>query len=507
MIGRTKLFAGNSLAAAIQQLVLVAAGLIIPRFLIVNYGSDINGLIVSLTQIISYFVLVEAGISGASVFSLYKPLADFDIPAINAILSAARKFYLQSGRIFLALVAILSLAYLFLIKGFSMPSWQVSLLVLALGMAGAVDFFSLSKYRVLLTASQRAYVLSSATIVYWSINIILVFILSRFKVNIVVLEFSLLLSVLARSFILSRYTLKNFPYINYKEAPDNSSLKDRWSVLYLQILGSAQIATPVIIATIFTTLPQVSVFGVYMLIAGGISSILGIFGSNLSASFGDVIARKQRDILQKAYSEFEQAYYAAVSVIYSTALLLIIPFIKIYTKSVTDINYVLPALAFLFVLNGLMYSLKNPQGLLVISAGQYRQTRIQSSAQALIAIIGAAVGAYFFGLAGILFGLIASNLYRDIDLFFWIPKKVTHLSPLKTLKHIWPIAVIFSIASIIFFSRPIQTDGVFQWLLCALALVSLITAAAILLNLAADFKNMQNIFLRIISIARRKSYD
>ena len=110
-MSRTKFFLSNSAAMGLQYVVALAAALIIPRLIIVTYGSDINGLIVSVTQFAAYFLLVEAGISGAAVYALYKPLALGDAAKINGILSAAKRFYFQSGWIFTALVAALAILY------------------------------------------------------------------------------------------------------------------------------------------------------------------------------------------------------------------------------------------------------------------------------------------------------------------------------------------------------------------------------------------------------------
>ena len=77
-MNRTKLFAINSISAIALQLVSLAVGLITPRIMLYYYGSEINGLISSLTQFFSYFMLVEAGLAGASIYALYKPLANRD---------------------------------------------------------------------------------------------------------------------------------------------------------------------------------------------------------------------------------------------------------------------------------------------------------------------------------------------------------------------------------------------------------------------------------------------
>ena len=50
----------------ISQIVVMAAGMITPRLMIATYGSEMNGLVSSLNQFISYITLVEAGIGGAA---------------------------------------------------------------------------------------------------------------------------------------------------------------------------------------------------------------------------------------------------------------------------------------------------------------------------------------------------------------------------------------------------------------------------------------------------------
>ena len=72
------MFAKNTFWNLVYQLTAVVAGFLVPRAIIGVYGSEVNGLVTSLTQFIGYFALVEAGISGAATFALYMPLAQGD---------------------------------------------------------------------------------------------------------------------------------------------------------------------------------------------------------------------------------------------------------------------------------------------------------------------------------------------------------------------------------------------------------------------------------------------
>ena len=73
-MSRTKKFLYNSISTGFFQIVLMISGLITPRIMLKYYGSEINGLISSINQFIVYFNLVEAGLSGAAIYALYKPL-------------------------------------------------------------------------------------------------------------------------------------------------------------------------------------------------------------------------------------------------------------------------------------------------------------------------------------------------------------------------------------------------------------------------------------------------
>lgn len=504
MKSRTELFVYNSSTMVAQTIIAMVANFIIPKILMTVYGSEINGFVVSVKQFVAYFLLVEAGITGASTVSLYKPLAEQNIPAINGVLSAAKKFYYQSGWAFVGLVSLLAIFYPLFIKTNLLSFWQMFITVFALGATGVMDFFTLSKYRLLLSASQRIYVISFGRILYAVLNVIITWVLAKAGCSVVTLQVALIISVIARTALLQWYVKKNFPFVDYNAKPDNSSIKDRWNVLYLDLLSNLQTCLPVMLATMFTTLQEVSVYSIYALVLTGLKSVMGIFSSGLYASFGDVIARKQLETLQKSTQEFEQAYYSIITVVYSTALMLIIPFMALYTKGVNDANYMVPSLGFMFVLNGLLYNIKTPQGMLIISAGMFRQTRWQNTIQAAILAIVGLIGAKLWGLQGILFGVICSNLYRDIDLLFFIPKHLTHLSYKKTLKHGLAALGTFAAVAALWQHLPINIHSVMQWILYAIIITIAISAWTIALNYAIDRENMKNIYARIAGLVMKK---
>lgn len=482
--GRTRKFIYSSLSTALYQIVIMFSGFVVPRFMLVAYGSELNGLVSSITQFINYFSLVEAGIAAAAVYSLYQPLAENNLERINGIVSAAKKYYYQAGFLFTALVCGMAIIYPYFKKVEGLSFELVMLLVVALGARTFFDFFTLAKYRVFLTASQRVYVVSMASVVYQIVYTAIIVVLSVARVNIVVVYVTAIIAVYLRTLILQIYVKSKFPHIVFNAVPEKNALVKRWDALYLQFLGAAQSGAPIIIATIFVTLSQVSVFSIYNMVASGINGVMSIFTSGLSASFGDVIARKEQEILERSYAQFMYAYAVINTFVYSVSALLIVEFVKLYTHGINDENYVKPMLAFFIVLNGFLYNLKTPQGMMVGSAGHYKETRVQSTIQALIIIVLGVILAAKYSLIGIMFASCLSNIYRDIDLAIYIPRKVTHTKISETAKNMGWSVVNFFIILFLGKIMPLSAETVGLWIVkacleCLVAIVVLLISSVL----------------------------
>lgn len=464
-MSRTKKFVFNATSSFALQIIAFIAGLIIPILMIKTYGSEINGLIASVSQFVRYFTLVEAGLASASVYALFKPLANRDNEAISSIVSATRIFYFKSGYFFVALILGCSLFYPYFIKTESLPSLQVGFLVLVLGCSGVLNFFVMAKYRALVTADQKLYVINYLTMISVVVNTVVVVVLTRMDVNIVLLRVVALLSVFIPFVIMHFYIKRYYSYVDYKAKPNNEALNKRWDALILQILGLVHTSAPIILATIFTSLAQVSVYTIYaMVVVMGATQIIVVISTGISASFGELIALGDMGVFRKIYNHYEFMIYSVITLFYSVTMVLILPFIKLYTRGVTDVNYYQPMVAFLFVLNGFLFSIKSPQGTLIVSAGLFKETKYQTLTQALLAIIFGAILGKFYGLKGILIGLIISNLYRDIDLIIFMPKKLNNAKIRTTFKRVGLIFIEFALIYLPFIYIDMGITSYAKWL-------------------------------------------
>ena len=76
-----------------SKLVTIALGFIVPRIVLMNYGSDVNGIINSITQIFSYMSLLEAGIALATRDMLYKPIVEKDQDGVSYVASISKRYF------------------------------------------------------------------------------------------------------------------------------------------------------------------------------------------------------------------------------------------------------------------------------------------------------------------------------------------------------------------------------------------------------------------------------
>ena len=89
----------NLISSFLMQLILVLVNFIIPKLIIKNYGSSINGLINSITQFLSYISLLESGVASVIQAKYYKTLAENDTQTQSQIYKESSRFFKCIGYI------------------------------------------------------------------------------------------------------------------------------------------------------------------------------------------------------------------------------------------------------------------------------------------------------------------------------------------------------------------------------------------------------------------------
>lgn len=86
----------NMISGLILQMFTILSGFILPKIILTSFGSEVNGLVSSLNQFLSYISLVEGGITGVVMANLYKPIVEKDEQKISAVMVTANRFLRRS---------------------------------------------------------------------------------------------------------------------------------------------------------------------------------------------------------------------------------------------------------------------------------------------------------------------------------------------------------------------------------------------------------------------------
>lgn len=512
-MSRTGRFVQNTLSTAVYQLTAMVMGFITPRLMILYYGSEVNGLIVSVTEFLTYFKMVESGLAAAAYAALYAPLAKRDYPAISGIVSAARQFYNTAGWVFMGITVVFSAIYPLFVpvmdaSGVQMSHLSVMLLILAMGLSGTLEFFTMSRFRVILTADQRTYVVSLASMASLLLSTALLCVLPYLHADVIVVRLAASLTILLRAVLLHRYVRKHYAEVDAFAKPNKSALSQRWDALYVELTNVFQQGAGVILGTVITREPgMLSVYGVYHMVTVGLWGVLKMATTGIYSIFGNLLVSGDKPRFQRAYTDFECLYHMAVSVLFGVAAVLIVPFVTLYTHGIDDVNYHVPVLGMLIIFEALTTHCKIPLNQMVHASGRFRDVRLHCCIHVGVTLVlGAALGLAALpmgaeaSLCGILIGVSIGNLARTGLQLSFVPKNITGLDwkpSLMRILRMFATVVIIAVPCLLLIDPPRRF---FTWVMYACLLVIYASAVTLGVTWLFDRKALRSLFGRLGSL-------
>ena len=508
---RTKQALKNAVFSVFLQLTLAVSGILVPRFFIALYGSAVNGLVSSISQFITYMSLVEAGVGAAATVSLYGPLANKNTNEVNGVLAATKRFYLRSGLIFAGLVALLVVFYPYIVKNEIQDTGFIRIMILVLSVNGLVDYFFLGKYRVLLMADQRGYVL-------YGIQIIGTVVMTAVSIGQIQLGFSALavkttaaVIYVLRSLAAILYCNFKYPDYHFKDKPDTSAFSQRNAALVHQITGAVANNAATVLLTVLLkkdALAEVSVYSVYNLVAYSLSSFINAIINGLTPSFGQVIFKGEKDVLKNSFSTYEFLLFIIVFICYICMAVLLYPFISLYSADFNDgVVYLRPELVALFSFAGVLQAIRMPGLTLICAAGHYKETQGRAITELIINIAVSVALTPFFGIAGVILGMCASYLYRTTDVIIYSAKNFLPGTLKKTFSRLMRNTAVLAVSIFVGVSLlPQTTDSWIVWVFSAVIIGSVSFVLLVLVNWLFEpdeFKKLLGLVKDILSPAKK----
>ncbi len=478
----------------VLQIVNLLVGIVLPRLYLKVYGSEVNGVISTINSFITYFSYLEAGLGLSLIHSLYRPLSQNDFNGVNGILSYSKKQYQKISYIYLILVVLLSFIFPLLNKVNNLTLVEFISLIFVLGFYGAFDFYSMAKYRVLLTADKKEYIISYAMVIAQILRFVLVWIILQFNISVVFVKIIPILTLFIRSILLKFYIKKRYPNVTFNSIskPDNLTTKNKWDALLLQISIHTSTALPVMIVSQVLGYKEANVYAVYSLVINAVIALISALSSGVAPVLGEKIALQQN--ITNMYRVYEWGVTIAITAIYSVCSIMILPFVKLYVSVVDDINYIYATYAILFSLWGALYSFRIPATAVINAAALYKETKILNIVNIVLQIVFGIILAYFFGINGVLIAMIIAALHRNISMAIIIEQKLIPNTFVKTilLQIVMCLIVVVSYAIGLSFIN-IELITVIKWIIIAIIVTIVLFSTSIVIYTLIDFKSAKEI--------------
>jgi O-antigen/teichoic acid export membrane protein len=478
---RRKKLIANTASAILSQVITLIFGFIIPRLVISNYGSNVNGLLSSITQFLAFFSMMEMGVGAVVRASLYKPLADKDNESISRVLISAKKFFSKIG----LTLCVYSVGLMFLFPlAIDHRIGYISTAVLV----AAVALSSVSQYmfgivnQLLLTADQRAYVHLLIACITMILNTIISVVLIKSGASIEIMKLGASIVLLIRPLLLKIYVDRRYS-LNMKLKLTEEPIKQKWNGLTQHIANYVLKHADIVILTLFSTLENVSIYYIYKLVTNGLQQLTEILTTGMASLLGDMYAKNEKEKLNTTFSAFEWIIHTFVTLIYTIAGVLVMPFVMVYTKGITDVDYIVPVFAVLIIAANGLYCIRLPYNLMVYSAGHFKETQLSAIIEAVLNIAISVVLVRRFGLIGVVIGTLVAMIYRTCYLAWYLSNNILSWSLKYFIKNLLMDVVVILVG--VFTTHWIHLAKVsyLSWIEMALKVSVIVFAESMVLNM------------------------
>ena len=419
----------NIFTTIANQLVATACGIVVPRILIGGFGSEAYGVTVSITQFLSYITLLEGGIGGVARAKLYEPLALGDQQKISAVYRAEQTFFRHVALVFLLYSVALGFAFHDLAKVTLYSRSYVFLLVLVISAATLAKYLFGLPNLTLIVADQKQYINNYIMIGTTALNTLLVVLLVDRSCDLLWVKLGSSVVFLVRPILYSAYIHKHFHIQKTQEA----ELEQKWTGIGQHIAYFLHTNTDVVLLTLFADVKLVAVYAVYNMVISSVRAITQSVSGSMEARFGELIAKEEHQTLLAAYRKYKSLLTAVTLTMFGCTGVLILPFVQLYTKGITDADYIQPTFAVVLMLAEAMNCLVLPCASLPVAANRFRQTRWGAYGEAIINLGLSLVLIHWNPLLGVVLGTLIATLFRALYYMIYSAKEILCVSPYRVL--------------------------------------------------------------------------
>lgn len=495
----------NLLSYFVYEALVFAAGLIFPRFIIMLYGSEINGLTSTISRALSLVNLIQAGAVGAAIYQMYKPVAENDFETQSAILYSSRRYYNKITILYIFASIVLGIVYGFYLKNDSISFFEIFLSFITLGISGAFPLFLTTICDIYVSPHQKAYFLKISSFVNVFVHYGLLTIVLLLKLHFLYIYLAILGGNFANA-LLNYIFYRRLSKGKITKNPINKNFKiPNRGYLMLSSVGTELVTTsPSLVITTIVGLAFSSVFSVYSMVFSSMRKILVSIQYSVSPIFGNVVKTSDDQKTKEVYDFIEFVTIMVGTIVSACVGFLIIPFIHVYTLNVVDMNYMYPVLAFLVVAYVFLITVRTSFNFVATVYGLFKQMCIVTIVFGITGVLLSIGCVFFFGFPYVMCGLLFYELACIILTLYFLKKNVSWFSIKKLIiRSSFMLGLtLISVFSYLLFDWRI--DSILKWIIFALivALLSIIIVAVY--SLIFERKQLKLLFNYIHHFFKKK---
>lgn len=499
---RSKRSLYNLITSIGSQIILLLLGLVIPRLTLSNYGSETNGYMNLVGQVYAYIALLEAGLGTAEIQALYGPVASGNRGEISGVLRTARQYYRKLAFSYGGVVLLVAVALPLLVKSELSP-WEMGVYFVLYGLPRILSFYMTQAMQNLLLVEGKHYISTITNLCVSLSSTIIRIALLWLGIGLIPLQIAYTACNLLEILFYYFYIRKNYGWVDFSSPVGTDKLRQRDAFFVQQICQLVFRCTDILLLSTFHGLKATSVYAVYMLIYNALNALLYTIINSTYFTMGQIY-HEDFERYKHLHRIYELGYVWLSFVVYTTAYVLALPFVRLYTTGITDANYLVGAIPLLLTINNCLFESRGINTALLDVSYHAKQTLWQVVAEAVLNLGISLALVKPYGIPGVLMGTCLAAIFRLIVSTIYANRKVLHTS---VLRNFWLFAVNFGVLGGVIFIRG-KLDIVFtSYTQFFVAGIITVTCIAVLFAAANVLTNFQLVRGAVIgAVGRIQNY-
>ena len=470
----------NTISSLFLEFVTVVAGFILPRLILGAYGSNVNGLVNSITQFLGVITLLDLGVGAVVKSSLYKPLAENNKELISKIYVSASKFFKRLATIVLCYVVVLLIIYPSVINK-DFDYWSTATLIGAICISSFAQYYFGIVNSLVLSAHQKGYIQYVIQTITVILNTGACAVLINIGASVQMVKLTTSLIFLIRPLCFSFYVRQHYD-IDRKITYDEEPIKQKWNGMAQHFASYVLSGTDNIVLTIFSTLANVSIYSVYNIVIIGVKNALLSMTNGFQSLIGDMLAKKETEKLNSFFGYVEWILHTGTTLVFGCTGVLLVSFVRVYTNGIDDADYIQPLFAVLITIANAGHCLRLPYNLLILAAGHYKQTQSNYIIAMILNIVISIATVKICGLIGVAIGTLVAMAYQTVWMAWYDSKNIINW-PLKNfIKQCVVDVITVIIASLATFKIPLLSVSYHAWIVQAMEVFAVWCVIVVIIN-------------------------